>query len=85
MWSCYRRTGFQIRSSTQWGALRKKPSEKRRSRRKTVPEGAGYDDSGDYRGKFTAELFNKWFDKLCITLQNVYGSTYILMDQWSKI
>ena len=37
-----------------WEALRKKPSEKRRSRRKTIPEGAGY---GDYHGNFTAELF----------------------------
>lgn len=37
-------------------------------------------EEDDYHGNFSAELFEKWFSKLCTTLEEQYGSCIIYMD-----
>eukprot|EP00644_Phytophthora_capsici_P006600 jgi/Phyca11/118592/e_gw1.36.453.1 len=34
----------------------------------------------DYHGNFTGEIFEKWFESLCILLEQYYGSCRIHMD-----
>jgi len=34
----------------------------------------------DYHGNFNAELFEKWFKRLCISLKKNYGSCIIHLD-----
>lgn len=41
---------------------------------------AGEDDEVDYHGNFNAQLFQKWFKKLCATLHRLHGSCVIIMD-----
>ncbi|KAH9078621.1 hypothetical protein Ae201684P_019700 [Aphanomyces euteiches] len=57
-------------SLTMWSSLRKK--------RKQGREDANEDD--DYHGNFTADLFERWFEKLCLTLERTYGKCVIHMD-----
>ncbi|POM63235.1 hypothetical protein PHPALM_27483 [Phytophthora palmivora] len=37
-------------------------------------------DSDDYHGNFNSELFEKWFEELCINLDTNYGPCIIHMD-----
>ncbi|KAE9224187.1 hypothetical protein PF002_g14766 [Phytophthora fragariae] len=39
----------------------------------------GIDGEGDYHGNFNAELFERWFEDLCQTLQRI-GGCNIYMD-----